>query len=92
MRKICLLAARLWPPASGRPQIELFRDTRDSLLSAHGPAALVNMTPAARERAFRQEMRAEKNLHPALAAPEGHYKASPGHCLVRSVWVHPCPL
>ncbi len=32
------------------------------------------MTPAARERAFRQEMRAEKNLHPALQTPEGHYK------------------
>lgn len=34
------------------------------------------MTPAARERALRQEMRAEKNLHPALLAPEGHYKVS----------------
>jgi hypothetical protein len=55
-------------------QIELFRDTRDSILAAHGPTALVNMTPAARERAFRQEMRAEKNLHPALQTPEGHYK------------------
>lgn len=58
-------------------QIELFRDTRDSILSSHGPVTLVNMTPAARERAFRQEMRAENNLHPALQTPEGHYKVLP---------------
>ncbi|GAB4817940.1 hypothetical protein N2152v2_004986 [Parachlorella kessleri] len=54
--------------------LELFRDTRDSILAAHGPTALIDMTPAARERAFRQEMRAEKNLHPALQTPEGHYR------------------
>lgn len=79
------------PPHPPHPQLELFRDTRDSILAAHGPTALVDMTPAARERAFRQEMRAEKNLHPALQTPEGHYKVGGcfwvGGCYS---WVFPC--
>ena len=32
------------------------------------------MTPAARDRALAREMRAEKNLHPALETPDGHYR------------------
>ncbi len=33
-----------------------------------------DMSPAARDRAFKAEMRAEGNLHPALQTPDGHYK------------------
>lgn len=36
------------------------------------------MSAAARDRAFKAEMRAEGNLHPALQAPDGHYKARVG--------------
>lgn len=33
-----------------------------------------DMSTAARDRAFKAEMRAEGNLHPALQTPDGHYK------------------
>jgi hypothetical protein len=36
------------------------------------------MSPAARDRALEREMRAEKNLHPALQTPDGHYKVRMG--------------
>ncbi len=36
------------------------------------------MTPEARERALRAEMRAENNIHPALTSPDGHYKVRVG--------------
>ena len=57
-------------------QLELYRDTRDSILAAATaqPRALRDMAPAARDRAFVLELRAEKNLHPALQTPDGHYK------------------
>ena len=56
-------------------QLELYRDTRDSiLLATQQPHCLRDMSPAARDRAFQREMKAEKNLHPALQTPDGHYK------------------
>lgn len=64
------------PPAQ---QLELYRDTRESiLLATQQPHVLRDMAPAARDRALRTEMRAERNLHPALQAPEGHYKVGCG--------------
>ena len=56
-------------------QIELYRDTRDSIqLSTAQPNCLADMSAAARDRALAREMRAERSLHPALHAPDGHYK------------------
>ena len=61
-------------------QIDLFRYTRASIQEGVGEQAFQQMTAAARERAMQAEMRAEKNLHPALyppgsgQAPTGHYK------------------
>ncbi|KAL6776573.1 CPLD29 [Auxenochlorella protothecoides x Auxenochlorella symbiontica] len=55
-------------------QIDLYRDTRESIqLAARCGLALKDMQPAARERAFRREMKAENNLHPAMHSPQGHY-------------------
>lgn len=55
--------------------MELYRDTRESiLLATQQPHCLRDMSAAARDRAFQREMRAEKNLHPALQTPDGHYK------------------
>jgi len=50
--------------------LELYRDTRDSV----GAEELEKMTPLARDRALRLEMRAEGNLHPALYSNESHYE------------------
>lgn len=59
-------------------QLELYRDTRESiLLATQQPTVLRDMSAAARDRAFQREMRAEKNLHPALQTPDGHYKVHP---------------
>lgn len=61
-------------------QIDLFRYTRASIQEGVGEQAFRQMTAAACERAMQAEMRAEKNLHPALYppgsghAPTGHYK------------------
>jgi hypothetical protein len=55
-------------------QIDLYRDTRDSIIGVLGVAAFRGMSPAARERALIAEMRAERNLHPAFMTPDGHYK------------------
>lgn len=56
-------------------QLELYRDTRDSiLLATQQPHCLRDMSAAARDRALQREMRAEKNLHPALQTPDGHYR------------------
>lgn len=56
-------------------QLELYRDTRESIvLATQQPHCLRDMSPAAKERAFRREMQAERNLHPALQAADGHYK------------------
>eukprot|EP00887_Chlorella_sp_A99_P005446 scaffold1.g5446.t1 len=62
-------------------QIELYRDTRESILATPGGGAhaFSDMSPAARERALRREMAADKNLHPALEEPKGHY------CFLRAV-------
>ncbi len=50
--------------------LELYRDTRESV----GAANLEKMTPLARDRALRLEMRAEGNLHPALYGNDAHYE------------------
>ncbi|KAL4430933.1 hypothetical protein ABPG75_006189 [Micractinium tetrahymenae] len=56
-------------------QLELYRDTRDSIvLATQNPDCLRDMSPAARDRALQREMCAEGNLHPALQTPDGHYK------------------
>ncbi|KAI3433581.1 hypothetical protein D9Q98_003392 [Chlorella vulgaris] len=56
-------------------QLELYRDTRDSiLLATQQPHCLRDMSQAARDRAFQREMKADNNLHPALLTPDGHYK------------------
>lgn len=66
-------------PARTALQLELYRDTRESILSAtQQPNCLRDMSPAARDRALEREMRAEKNLHPALQTPDGHYKVQRG--------------
>eukprot|EP00873_Tetraselmis_striata_P010052 jgi/Tetstr1/430316/TSEL_020141.t1 len=50
--------------------IELFRDTQDSV----GLKELDAMNPLARDRALRQEMKADGNLHPALFSSKQHYE------------------
>lgn len=52
--------------------IELFRDTQDSV----GLKELDAMNPLARDRALRQEMKADGNLHPALFSSKQHYEVS----------------
>jgi hypothetical protein len=52
--------------------IELYRDTRDSV----GVKELDAMNPLARDRALRQEMKADGNLHPALYSNEQHYEVA----------------
>lgn len=70
-----LIAARLLPARLPLRQLELYRDTRDSItLATQNPNCLRDMSPAARDRALQREMRAEGNLHPALQTPDGHYK------------------
>lgn len=66
-------------------QIDLYRDTRESIqLATRSGQALKDMQPAARERAFQREMKAENNLHPAMHSPQGHY-------LVGVLWARgPC--
>ena len=64
-------------------QIDLYRDTRDSIVQGADADAWNNMSDAARDRALLAELRAESNLHPALYPPEdqhvvlGHYKVCP---------------
>lgn len=61
-------------------QLELYRDTRESIaLATQNPDCLRDMSPAARDRALQREMRAEGNLHPALQTPDGHYKVCGRH-------------
>ena len=73
-------------------QIDLFRYTRASIQEGVGEQAFQQMTAAARERAMQAEMRAEKNLHPALyppgpgQAPTGHYKVSCRRQAVSAIW------
>ncbi len=56
-------------------QIELFRETRDSIQRARGPGNVFrDMSSAAWDRALQREMKAEGNLHPALCTPDGHYR------------------
>ena len=84
----CLLCACRWAgrcacsllPNLPRPrQLELYRDTRESiLLATQQPRCLRDMAPAARDRAFRAEMRAERNLHPALQAPAARVRGGAG--------------
>lgn len=63
-----------FPLPHAHTQIELYRDTRESLQAACPGTALRDLIPAARERAFRREMKADNNLHPALQTPDGNYK------------------
>ena len=88
------------PPRCTALQLELYRDTRESILTAtQQPNCLRDMSPAARDRALEREMRAEKNLHPALQTPDGHYKVRRGLVWWGAVWqsqpscvVHGCHL
>ena len=56
-------------------QMDLYRSTKESILAGRGAAAFRDMNLKARDRALQQEMKAERNLHPALCTPDGHYKA-----------------
>ena len=56
-------------------QMDLYRYTKESILAGRGAAAFRDMNLKARDRALQQEMKAERNLHPALCTPDGHYKA-----------------
>ncbi len=56
-------------------QMSLYRYTKESILAGRGAAAFRDMNIKARDRALQQEMKAERNLHPALCTPDGHYKA-----------------
>lgn len=60
-------------------QIELYRDTRESIVAGLDAGAWEAMAEGARERALLAELKAERNLHPALYAADpaaglGHYK------------------
>ncbi len=50
--------------------IDLYRQT----VAAVGEEKLAALTPAARERALKREMKAMGHLHVAMHAPEGHYR------------------
>ena len=56
-------------------QMDLYRYTKESIQAGRGAAAFRDMSLKARDRALQQEMKAERNLHPALCTPDGHYKA-----------------
>ena len=64
-------------------QIELYRETRESIMQGLDVEAWNSMPYAARDRALLAELKAENNLHPALYPAEdsteilGHFKASP---------------
>ncbi|KAK9836709.1 hypothetical protein WJX74_006496 [Apatococcus lobatus] len=60
-------------------QIELFRQTRESIVQGLGEGAFRGMTVAARERAFVQELKADGNLHPALYSHNDSSPALLGH-------------
>ena len=73
-------------------QIELYRDTRESIIRGMDPEAWSNMPEAVRDRALLAELKAERNLHPALYPPDdtatvlGHYKArNPSPCTLWSL-------
>ena len=60
-------------------QLELYRDTRESVIAdaqqnSAVAAALTQGDLATRERLLRERMEADGNLHPALLHPEGDYK------------------
>lgn len=55
-------------------QLDLYRDTREGIQAGLGGRVFADMSMAARDRALKQEMKAENNLHPALCTPDGHYK------------------
>lgn len=75
-----------WAPTPPPLQIDLYRDTRESIqLAARCGLALKDMQPAARERAFQREMKAENNLHPAMHSPQGHYLVGAPRALDRLV-------
>lgn len=63
-------------------QIELYRHTRESITQGVDADAWSAMQEDARERALIAELKAERNLHPALyttsdsTALLGHYKVS----------------
>ena len=62
-------------------QIELYRETRESIMQGSDADSWNSMPYAARDRAMLAELKAENNLHPALYPPNdssadilGHYK------------------
>lgn len=67
-------------------QIELYRDTRDSIMQGLEPESWTQMSDAARDRALLAELKAEGNLHPALYPHEDQHLAL-GHFKVGQ----PCP-
>ena len=64
-------------------QIELYRETRESIMQGLDAESWSSLPYAARDRAMLAELKAENNLHPALYQPDdstadilGHYKVS----------------
>lgn len=61
-------------------QIELYRETRESIVQGMDVESWNSMPYPARDRAMLAELKAESNLHPALYPPDdsadilGHYK------------------
>lgn len=61
-------------------QIELYRHTKESIIQGLDAEAWNTMREEARDRALLAELKADKNLHPALYPPTdpslvlGHYK------------------
>lgn len=65
-------------------QIELYRETRESIVQGQDAEAWNSMPYAARDRALLAELKAENNLHPALYPPEGSSPEILGHFKVNS--------
>lgn len=58
-------------------QVELYRDTRESILMDPGSRSaldFVSNEKTRRENALRKRMVLDGNLHPALQQPDGNYK------------------
>lgn len=77
-------------------QIDLYRETRESIMQGLDGDSWNSMPYAARDRAMLAELKAENNLHPALYQPDdsadvlGHYKvsASFSHMLVKKIMMY----
>ena len=75
-------------------QIELYRHTRESIIQGMDSGTWNKMTGDARERALLAELKADKNLHPALYPPsDNNATLGPGDTIIvdgakrdRAVW------